>query len=85
MSMHELALLLEDEAANQQQSGINRHHPKWDQPAYQKVEEKLARWKRHFASVLNVHSIGAEEARAGSVDHSQMNEPDDEGSREGSG
>ena len=42
----------------------------------QKAEEKLARWKRHFESVLNVHSTVAEEALAGLVDHSQMDEPE---------
>ena len=42
----------------------------------QKAEEKLARWKRHFESVLNVHSTVAEETLAGLVDHSQMEEPE---------
>ena len=42
----------------------------------QKAEEKLARWERHFASVLNVHSTVPEEALAGLVDHSQMDEPE---------
>ena len=42
----------------------------------QKAEEKLARWKRHFESVLNVHSTVAEEALAGLVNHSQMEEPE---------
>ena len=40
----------------------------------QKVEEKLACWKGHFESVLNVHSTVREEALAGLVDHSQMDE-----------
>ena len=40
----------------------------------QKAEEKLAHWERHFESVLNVHSTVAEEALAGLVDHSQMEE-----------
>ena len=31
----------------------------------QKTEEKLACWKRHFESVLNLHSTAAEEALAG--------------------
>ena len=42
----------------------------------QKAEEKLARWKRHFESVLNVHSTVAEEALAGLVDHPQMEKPE---------
>ena len=42
----------------------------------QKAEEKLACWKRHLESVLNVHSTVAEEALAGLVDHSQMKEPE---------
>ena len=42
----------------------------------QKAEEKLARWKRHFKSVLNVHSTVVEEVLAGLVDHSQMEEPE---------
>ena len=42
----------------------------------QKAEEKLARWSRHFESVLNVHSTVVEEALAGLGDHSQMEEPE---------
>ena len=41
----------------------------------QKAEEKLPHWKRHFESVLNVHSTAAEDVLSGMVDHSQVDEP----------
>ena len=70
------APLQEDEAADQQQSDTSRHHPRWTGQPLQKTEEKLARWKRHFESVLNVHNTVAEEALAGLVDHPQMEKPE---------
>ena len=42
----------------------------------QKAEERLARWKRHFESVLNVQSTVAEDVLAGLVNHSQVDEPE---------
>ena len=42
----------------------------------QKAEEKLARWKRHFKSALNVQNTVAEDALAGLLDHSQVDEPE---------
>ena len=64
-------LFLEDEAADQQQSDTILDET--GQPL-QKAEEKLARWKRHFENVLNVHGTVAEEVLVGLVEHSQMDE-----------
>ena len=41
----------------------------------QKAKEKLTHWKRHFESVLNVHSTAVEDVLSGMVDHSQVDQP----------